>query len=467
MQRYKAIEYTREKGLLITKEYIDEDVSAQVLKINKRPMLYQLINDIKFGLVQDLIVYKRDRLARNLTEHLEIYNLLREYKVKVHFTSNNEIPFYYNPVGEYIETIFGAVAENEVKQISKRIAESKITNFLSYVSTGGNLPYGYYVSSDNGKKTINIHTDKAFLVETVFNEFLKPECTSLEYLYAIMNNTPKYNYLDKNGQTGKKWPNYKLETILKTNMYHGLQEYKVNGQLYSRDQNTLAIIKKDVFYAAEEKLNIFLELSIDKDIRDPIIDFLHCGYCGNILEEYKGTKIFIRCRKCKVRVELEEVNVDLKNNLNNYFNSLLSEYFNELYDKSAIINKNRIQSHLTSLKKDTVQEITKLEKVVEVYLNEPSVTNRDQVSKIYDSVVELNSKIFDLTREQARFCNLKELYCEANNLYKSSTQKFFEDMVTKKEVLNEIIDSIQLFEYRLVFNFRHPFTAPVGVKKND
>ena len=37
----------------------------------------------------------------------------------------------YSPMGEYIESILGAIAEHEGTQIAERIMETRIANFMS------------------------------------------------------------------------------------------------------------------------------------------------------------------------------------------------------------------------------------------------------------------------------------------------------------------------------------------------
>ena len=50
----------------------------------------RLIQGIKEGTIERILVYKRDRLARNLNEHLELYKLFKE-NIEVCFASENEI----------------------------------------------------------------------------------------------------------------------------------------------------------------------------------------------------------------------------------------------------------------------------------------------------------------------------------------------------------------------------------------
>ena len=70
MQRSKVVHYSVQKKLPIHEEYTDEYVSSRKVKLLDRPNMARLIQDIKEGTIERILVYKRDRLARNLNEHL-------------------------------------------------------------------------------------------------------------------------------------------------------------------------------------------------------------------------------------------------------------------------------------------------------------------------------------------------------------------------------------------------------------
>lgn len=101
MQRTISEAVAAQRSLLIDEEYIDIAVSARINKISDRPNLARLLTDIKRGNVKTLIAYKRDRLARNVGQHLEIYEILKKYNVQVIFSASNELPLQYSPAGSF------------------------------------------------------------------------------------------------------------------------------------------------------------------------------------------------------------------------------------------------------------------------------------------------------------------------------------------------------------------------------
>ena len=71
----------------------------------QRPSMNKLIKEIEAGVVGSIIVYKRDRLARKLQEHMQLYRLFQEHNIDVYFSSDSEVQMNYSPIGEYIEAI--------------------------------------------------------------------------------------------------------------------------------------------------------------------------------------------------------------------------------------------------------------------------------------------------------------------------------------------------------------------------
>ncbi|MGR5912231.1 recombinase family protein [Bacillus cereus] len=119
------------KRITIDEEYVDKDVSARKKTLMQRPSMNKLIKEIEVGVVGSIIVYKRDRLARKLQEHMQLYRLFQEHNIDVYFSSDSEVQMNYSPIGEYIEAIFGSICESEGSLIAQRIQETKIAKFLS------------------------------------------------------------------------------------------------------------------------------------------------------------------------------------------------------------------------------------------------------------------------------------------------------------------------------------------------
>src|SRR5690606_27277578 len=90
---------------------------ANKLAIEDRPDLQKLRLLIQQKKVKTVIVYSRDRLARNFYEYVAIVKEFYKYGIKVIFTSTKQPPFSPKLL---IEALYGIFAQVESQNISGR-----------------------------------------------------------------------------------------------------------------------------------------------------------------------------------------------------------------------------------------------------------------------------------------------------------------------------------------------------------
>ncbi|MDL0421494.1 recombinase family protein [Caldibacillus thermoamylovorans] len=93
----------------------DDNVSANKLAMEERSGLQKLRMLIQQKKVKTVIVYSRDRLARNFYEYVAIVKEFYKYGIKVVFTSTKQPPF--SPKLS-IESLYGIFAQVEGQNIS-------------------------------------------------------------------------------------------------------------------------------------------------------------------------------------------------------------------------------------------------------------------------------------------------------------------------------------------------------------
>lgn len=112
----------------------DPDTSSK-LAIEKRLALSEMLAQIRKGDI--VIIFKLDRIARDIVEMVTIYRLIEMKGAKVHSLSEPEI-------SGWMLGIFGALAQKEREDISLRIkAALKVRKERGERVSG--LPYGYKV----------------------------------------------------------------------------------------------------------------------------------------------------------------------------------------------------------------------------------------------------------------------------------------------------------------------------------
>lgn len=101
----------------------EHGVSANKLSLRERPLMREFLAWIQQGLVESVIVYNRDRLARNYYEAMDMYPLFKVFNVKVIFTAHDTPPF-----GDYLQEAIAAIfAQMEGRNISRRTKDAHQT----------------------------------------------------------------------------------------------------------------------------------------------------------------------------------------------------------------------------------------------------------------------------------------------------------------------------------------------------
>ncbi|MDB4977926.1 MAG: hypothetical protein JWM56_112 [Candidatus Peribacteria bacterium] len=137
-----------------------------------RPSLTQLLEDVKQGKYDAVLVWKIDRLSRNLKHLLIIFEELE--KNNVSFISLQENIDFKGPIGKLIFQIFGAIAQFERELIKGRTQMGKIASAEAGNYTGTHIPYGLKPKIEKGKKgkKLEVDMDEKETVENIYDWYI-------------------------------------------------------------------------------------------------------------------------------------------------------------------------------------------------------------------------------------------------------------------------------------------------------
>ncbi|WP_044748896.1 recombinase family protein [Bacillus alveayuensis] len=170
-QRAVCQEFAREHGIEIIYEYIDESISAFKKTIDKRKNLNLMREDAKKGEFDCVLVYKGDRLARRIDQHLKIWSEFREIKVPIILTHSRML-YTTDDIQTLVVEIGMSSFESENNSIRTRdhyITHTKMGKWL-----GGTLPYGYrYEDGEDGEKKIVQIPLQIEKVKQIFELYIK------------------------------------------------------------------------------------------------------------------------------------------------------------------------------------------------------------------------------------------------------------------------------------------------------
>lgn len=152
-------------------QYSDEDYTGAN---TNRPDLKRLLEDIKIGCTDALVVYQLDRLSRNVRDFSNIYSLLEEHNIM--FISIKENIDTTTPIGKAMMYVTVVFTQMERETIAARVTDNMIGLVKKGYWTGGNPPYGYLRENIivNGKKHVTIVPDPEGVayVTWIFDTFL-------------------------------------------------------------------------------------------------------------------------------------------------------------------------------------------------------------------------------------------------------------------------------------------------------
>jgi site-specific DNA recombinase len=122
---------------------IAEDAGISGKSVAARPGLSSIMS--RLPSLDDIIIYKLDRLARNTIEALDLVNRLEASSVSLH--SITETLNTRSAMGRFFLTMLAALAEMERSQISERV-QATVDHLKANGRCIGQVPYGWMKSDD-------------------------------------------------------------------------------------------------------------------------------------------------------------------------------------------------------------------------------------------------------------------------------------------------------------------------------
>jgi site-specific DNA recombinase len=182
--------------------YADEGVSG-TKEPHKRLALTQLLADIEAGKVDAVIIAALDRLGRKTRIVLDMVEELA--RAGVALVICRESLDTSTPQGQFVLTMFAALAQLERDVIAERTSEALQERGRKYGYRSGRLPYGYI--RYKGQEAIEVDHKAAEIVRQIFA--LRDAGTTLEEIAATLS-----EYAEP-PRGGKRWYASSVNEILK------------------------------------------------------------------------------------------------------------------------------------------------------------------------------------------------------------------------------------------------------------
>lgn len=201
------------KGLSdgVIETYKDKGYSG---KNTDRPDLERLIRGIKAGKISKVIVYRLDRISRNITDFYNLYSIMQEHKTD--FISVNENFDTSSPMGRAMMGILIVFAQMERESIQERVKD----NYYSRIKkdgrwAGGPAPYGFNnARTEDNKPTLEVNEKEMEVVRYCFRQYANLPNTSLRQL---ANDLIEQGF--KSRRENGSWDNVSIARMLQSPVY--------------------------------------------------------------------------------------------------------------------------------------------------------------------------------------------------------------------------------------------------------
>ncbi len=259
----------------IATRYDDGGVSGGTLD---RPALNQLIEDIRDGTIDCVVVYKVDRLSRSLLDFAKLVDLFDECDVT--FVSVTQQFNTTTSMGRLTLNILLSFAQFEREIIGERIRDKKLATARQGKYIGGQPKMGL----DIVDRKYVINTEEAKIVRRMFKLSLKLQ--SCRKVAEAMNAEGIFmkKYRTKTGKDmgGQRWRTRTVYDLLTDKKYIGKIEHK--GVAYDGEHK--AIINVAMFEKVAEVLRSNKVVTHKHQSKRFALlrRMLRCGECGSLVQ---------------------------------------------------------------------------------------------------------------------------------------------------------------------------------------
>ena len=464
----------------------------------KRPEFQKLLEDIKQGKIEMLIVYKLDRISRNVTDFCNLKELFE--KKKISFISVTEQFDTSTPLGNAMLMISSVFAQLERDTIAERIKDNMYELAKKGRWLGGNTPLGYTsekieIIKNNKKRnqyTLKQIPEEVKLIKLLWKKLLELKGISRLESYLMKNNikTRRGNYFSR----------FALISIFKNPVYviadpKIIKFFKDRGAYIYKEK----INNKNGLIAYSKRQEKKGKTQREKEVKEWIISIgNHEGIINstdfittwNLLDKNKDKRFrkpkenesilsgLIKCKKCNsfMRPRLRKTYYRDKRNFS---------YLCELKEKSrkSLCNAKNIDGLKTD--KIIIDEISKIKvptNLIKKYLRKKTIKknnnlkkelneNQIKINNLIKQISVINQDIIDDIQKEIKTLKLKNIEIKEKlknekidkKEIKKTSKKIIENhmklfnqinLINKKTLIRIIIEKIQVEENNIYITLK-------------
>lgn len=216
----KFVQSQRGEGWVVIPEHYDD--GGFTGGNTNRPALQKLLEDIKIGMIDVIVVYKIDRLSRSLLDFLQMVKLFDSQNVS--FVSITQQINTSTPAGRLMINVLMSFAEYEREVTGERIRDKIAASKKKGLWMGGMPPLGY----DIADRKLVINEEEAEIIRMIFEEFIRHESVTIVVSHLQRKGIKGKSWTSRRGNTREARPLHKGDVyrILNCPLYIGKISHK-------------------------------------------------------------------------------------------------------------------------------------------------------------------------------------------------------------------------------------------------
>ena len=461
-QKENLTNFAKSNDFKIYDIYADEGISGK--SIDGRPSINRLIQDIKNGKIDIVLLQRFDRLTRSICDTQEFIDLFKKYDVDVWSISDGGMVDISSSNGRFMALLKGLFGQHERELTAERIREAFSRKAREgYTLCCGCAPYGY--RREIGNKIIVVNSDEAKIVRRVFKMYV--EGMSYTSIAKTLTSdgviTKKSGYkinIKKDGEIVDTktfvgvWSSKMIKLMLSNPVYIGKVRYGIGRKDYYIGNGChKPIISNKLWNKVQDKMMLInTKVRTNRPKEDVYFcGTLVCGLCGKRLTTSRtigrlrkdGTRNVFNSYRC---VNHENQICTARNVSHNKVEDAFVEYLNNnIYEFSSVdavkcfVNNHNLDE-INDIKRLLTIKRAKEKEIMNLFMMEKIDYNQFKyMSEEIDKIIKMNEKrLSDL--EKSNFIDF--------NIDKDKISKCIVDhwrLLTNKEkliFLNEFVESI-------------------------
>lgn len=432
--------------------------------ISDRPKMIELLEEVKKGMYDAVLVIHIDRLGRgNLQDQGDILDAFKYSRTKI--VTPNKIYDLNDEFDEEYTEFETFMARKELKLIKKRLLRGRIRSVKDGKYMGTVPPWGYkfHYDENTGYRSLVIDEQIAPLIQEIYRLYIE-EDMGVGRIATYLNNKGLRT------KTGKLFKERTIMNILENKTYAGYNRWnqieRTKAGSRKRPENEIIEVKGNhkplVTLEDWEKVQEIRSKRYrtpkkeGTDFKNQFAGIVRCAYCGSVMAastsyQSNGKKItYLRCKACRSNggIEINQFEDELMNALENILisfkdtitsNSDIKDENNKLDNYKKILTLLENEQEKINRQRDNLHDL--LEQGVydiDTYLERISIVN-SKIEENKKSILEMKNKI---DNEKSLDLSYRDLIptIEANiDLIKNTNPK---DVYLKNCIYKTIIDTI-------------------------